>query len=351
MMDYVGVECPVCGKTFTGEDEDIVVCPECGAPHHRECYTAHGECGCAEEHGTENAWDKQRKRETEARQKACPFCGNMNDENAVYCSRCERSISQNVPPYGAGNPYNSGPYGAGQGGPGRPPFGGPPFGTPPGAYGPGGVNPMDPLCGFAPDEDFDGVPAEEMIKVIRANTRYYLNVFNKIKTQGRSRFSFVALLLGSVWLFYRRQFRLGAIFLSIQLGLVIAASLVANFVTGPILNTIYSTLNITPNTQMSEVLMDKLTSEIMQLDGGQIFLFFLPMMIIALGLLMNIFLGIMANRWYFKHCVTVAKRIKTKYSIPSERDAAYRAFGGVSMGFAMGVIMLYMLCNNIPLLF
>ncbi len=339
MKNYIGVECPVCGLPFTEEDDDIVVCPECGAPHHRECYTAHGKCGCDEDHGTEYAWDKQQQREAEARMKTCPFCGNRNDENAVVCSSCGRSMSQNTPP-------GYGPYGAG--GP-RPPFGGP-YGAPPG-YGPGGVNPMDPLCGFPPEEDFGGVPAEEMIKVIRANTRYYLNVFNKIKTQDRSRFSFVALILGSVWLFYRRQFRLGAIFLSIQLALMVASSFVANFVTGPILNNIYTTLHITPNTQMNEVLMNRLTGEIMKLDGGQIFLFFLPVIIMGLNLLLNIFLGIMANRWYFKHCVNVAQRIKMKYSIPSERDAAYRAFGGVSMGFAMGVIMLYMLSNNIPLLF
>ena len=35
MIDYTGIPCPVCHKEFTPED-DIVVCPECGAPYHRE---------------------------------------------------------------------------------------------------------------------------------------------------------------------------------------------------------------------------------------------------------------------------------------------------------------------------
>ena len=43
VMNYQGVCCPVCGKPFQ-EGDDIVVCPECGAPHHRECYKSLGHC-------------------------------------------------------------------------------------------------------------------------------------------------------------------------------------------------------------------------------------------------------------------------------------------------------------------
>ena len=37
MNKYVNVPCAKCGKPFT-EDDDVVVCPDCGAPHHRSCY-------------------------------------------------------------------------------------------------------------------------------------------------------------------------------------------------------------------------------------------------------------------------------------------------------------------------
>lgn len=36
-MEFTEYKCPVCDKQFKKGD-DIVVCPECGAPHHRECY-------------------------------------------------------------------------------------------------------------------------------------------------------------------------------------------------------------------------------------------------------------------------------------------------------------------------
>ena len=42
-MDYRGQHCPICGKEFCDGD-DIVVCPECGTPYHRECYKTAGHC-------------------------------------------------------------------------------------------------------------------------------------------------------------------------------------------------------------------------------------------------------------------------------------------------------------------
>ena len=41
MMDYKGCKCASCHKVLK-EGDDIVICPECGAPYHRECYAAAG---------------------------------------------------------------------------------------------------------------------------------------------------------------------------------------------------------------------------------------------------------------------------------------------------------------------
>lgn len=50
-MKYSDYKCPVCNNQFTEED-DVVVCPECGTPHHRECYIQNGKCFNEEKHGT-----------------------------------------------------------------------------------------------------------------------------------------------------------------------------------------------------------------------------------------------------------------------------------------------------------
>ena len=50
-MDYKGQICPVCNNRFENND-DVVVCPECGTPHHRECYFENGKCANENLHNT-----------------------------------------------------------------------------------------------------------------------------------------------------------------------------------------------------------------------------------------------------------------------------------------------------------
>lgn len=47
--------CPICRTTFR-DDEDIVVCPDCGTPHHRACYMQLKKCGVAEYHADGFVW-------------------------------------------------------------------------------------------------------------------------------------------------------------------------------------------------------------------------------------------------------------------------------------------------------
>lgn len=42
-MKFENQICPVCEKVFT-ENDEVVVCPECGTPHHKDCYFSLGEC-------------------------------------------------------------------------------------------------------------------------------------------------------------------------------------------------------------------------------------------------------------------------------------------------------------------
>lgn len=50
-MDYQNMTCQVCQKEFQKGD-DIVVCPECGTPVHRECWKQLGHCVNEYRHGT-----------------------------------------------------------------------------------------------------------------------------------------------------------------------------------------------------------------------------------------------------------------------------------------------------------
>lgn len=49
MSRFLNKLCPVCEKRFE-ENDDIVVCPECGTPHHRACYAKNNACGVVAHH-------------------------------------------------------------------------------------------------------------------------------------------------------------------------------------------------------------------------------------------------------------------------------------------------------------
>ena len=50
-MRYSGEQCPVCEREFELQS-DIVVCPECGTPHHRKCWEEFGKCKNSQLHAS-----------------------------------------------------------------------------------------------------------------------------------------------------------------------------------------------------------------------------------------------------------------------------------------------------------
>lgn len=59
-MKYVNETCPICKETFSA-DSDVVVCPECGTPHHRACYAKVGHCYNDEKHTEKFIWEAENK--------------------------------------------------------------------------------------------------------------------------------------------------------------------------------------------------------------------------------------------------------------------------------------------------
>ncbi|MCL2087137.1 MAG: hypothetical protein FWH05_06040 [Oscillospiraceae bacterium] len=55
MAQFIGMASPCCNKEFA-ENDDIVVCPECGSPHHRACWFEKGHCANLARHGGGYVW-------------------------------------------------------------------------------------------------------------------------------------------------------------------------------------------------------------------------------------------------------------------------------------------------------
>lgn len=346
-MDYTGKKCPVCSRKFTSDD-DVVVCPKCGAPYHRECYEKEGKCIFADLHRDNEAWhdeteNTESQRETE-KTKQCKFCKHMNSENAVYCEKCGHSFIEYPNMYG--DDENQDPN----------------FGGFPGYMG-GMPLQIDLMSGVKPEEDFDGVTGEEIAKYVKSNTIYYMGIFKRIKDKGKSRFNFAALLFGGGWMLYRKQYLLGTIFTLIMAFLEIASNFVMAFYSASILNGVAEVLK---SQYANGYTFDIFMNELMTRSADQVIVALLPYVMSFLNFAIMIVLGFTANRIYYKHTIKQIKRIKAQQNseemnengeVIESHDAKKKLHaillekGGTNVALAVCLLVCDMLISFVPSLF
>ncbi len=218
MFFYEGYSCPVCGKAFEQSD-DIVACPSCGAPHHRECWKQEGHCHFESKHGTDEQWSRERYVSSQQpvndtanhyannngsapHRQFCPQCGQENAQFAEFCSRCGHELEAQdwtSSPQQDTRSQESGPYNGGY----REYR---PFQAPPTVH------------STVPDgTDLDGIPAGQMSQFVAQNTQYYMPRFLKMAQSGSSvSWNWAAFLWTPYWLWYRKQYLAGTITLLFQ---------------------------------------------------------------------------------------------------------------------------------------
>lgn len=179
MLNYFGSKCPVCGETFK-ENDDIVVCPECGSPHHRDCYKKLNKCANEAKHG-EYEWapDSQipsQKHDTNvfvesSESVKCPNCGTENNKSNKYCSYCGT-------PLGLNNNW------------------------------PGNI--IRDFSKQFESVDYNGVSAAEITEAVGKNSSFYfLNRFKYFTEGHKISPNFFAFLFSYFYLFYRKMYNLG----------------------------------------------------------------------------------------------------------------------------------------------
>lgn len=203
MSGYTGTRCIVCSEKFTAED-DVVVCPECGTPYHRDCYKKEGKCVNTVLHQNGGSWKPSYDTGSdgsEAEAVVCRFCGNTNPPLTLFCRRCgmpsaniqnENDLREQQIFNGININENADAYN-------RNSNGGVPFN-------PFLINFSDPLCGFNPDEDFEGVKMMELGDFVGTNTHYYLPIFKRFKETARAvSWNFSAMLFPELYFSYRKM--------------------------------------------------------------------------------------------------------------------------------------------------
>lgn len=86
MINFIGCTCDVCNEKFTAES-DVVVCPECGTPHHRHCYKELEHCVHEDKHSEGFEW-KAPVQEFHYNDNRCPRCQTQNPKDASFCENC-----------------------------------------------------------------------------------------------------------------------------------------------------------------------------------------------------------------------------------------------------------------------
>lgn len=200
MQSFFGSPCPYCGKKFA-EGDDIVVCPECGTPHHRECYKEHSSCANEAKHEENYEWksslsaaapQKTHREEHSGEISVCPYCGTENSSDTRYCRKCGAPFDGERKSDGV--PHHEEPR----------------------------TIPFEEfqrerfrIFSESFGHSLDGISAKEAAVFVRSNIEYFLPRFAAFAKGAKFDTNFSAFIFSYFYLFYRKMYGLGiAVFIA-----------------------------------------------------------------------------------------------------------------------------------------
>lgn len=285
---YTNEQCPVCNEHFKNDD-DIAVCPYCGTPHHRECYKANSDCANHHKHNDGFKWEPT-------------FVYQEDTQPPAPTS--EETFQSGQP-----NDINQTPFGM-------------PFMA-------------NPLASFPPELE-EGVKTEDVAIFVRQDAIKYIGKFQQIKN-GKKTWNWAAFFFAPYWFFYRKLYKLGAIILAVLL-LLSAISFLPPAVR--FANTVYDYEAKLEELSESIETDAEYQSAMTELSADMRTIFEENSTGIALivfqstaSLAVSIFIGLNANKWYYKHTISQIKKIKSENKNGDYKPLLF-ASGGISFGAA-----------------
>ncbi len=317
MYFYEGYSCPVCGQRFV-ETDDIVVCPQCGLPHHRACWSAEGHCHLQHLHNTNEQWsrDKENNKTNQTEQppthyaneqslpyQICAQCHTRNPEFAEFCQHCGSPLKADdnwaddqpkTTHYSEYQPFRS------------------------------TTNPVDP------NEVIDDIKAADLYAFVGQKAEYYLPRFRRMAKNGKhSSWNWAAFFFGPLWLLYRKMYAYGAIVIILEL-LQAAVSEIA-----------FSAIGFAMTDEMTYAEIYAAVEAALLIPENMYYLL-AGWVLSAVLFIISIALGIYGNRLYFNHCGKTIARLREK--TPDLTSGELSTSGGVSIAVAViGYIAQYFL--------
>ena len=303
MSLYTGLKCKVCDKSFLEED-DIVVCPDCGTPYHRSCYKEKGECINYELHEKNQSYSVNEEKAKKIGDKIiCEKCGMQNKSLSIFCERCgnpitiEKSTADERNVNTEENPFPNMIR----------------------------VDYNDKYCGFDPDEDFDGATTAELADFIGDNNKFFLPIFKLMKERKKKgTFNLSALLCPPAYFAYRKM--TGTAIMSLIVQLILWLPSIVYF-----LGSLISKYNVPDNALVAFISTIDINSPL-----------FMAIYNIGwvLGYVFIFYCASMANHIYYRFAV---KRIKFLKSKNAFNEKNIKRFGRTSNAGLVIMIIAYAL--------
>lgn len=360
-MRYSDYKCDGCGEVFT-ESDDVVVCPECATPQHRECYNKNGGCVNSHLHSENFEWKGEKtvlqpasaetaeKAEEPANDLICPNCHYANPHGSVSCRKCGMKftlfgINLAEKAQEAEEPMDEPPVRTDIEPKMTPPDYPPPF-----TVGKGEDEERESLPTsreeqmnnflsqtiantsgydaaeneenlfkgpFPDDMKIDGIPANTMGAFLAKDSGKYIEKFRRISNGSKLSFNWAAFFLSPYWFFYRKQYKPGIIFMTIQLCINIimtpAATEYLSF---------YESLGTLDSANLTEAAMADLVTQMNTLLAPMAVFF-------GIMLLSKLVAGFIANPLYRKYTVNELQKVAAE---PNRNQKLTRIlkYGGIS---------------------
>ncbi len=228
-MNYNGIDCPGCNQKFN-PDDDVVVCPICGTPHHRNCWNENGGCKNEEKHAEGFVWQMINTPENFAAQnrvnsfKTCPRCGEKNAQYEPICTRCGERLKANSQtihdkiPFGDNSPFDET----------QPQFGNYDVPPNPNNFSPyQNVYAADARTIYGADTTIDNISVTEVAEYVQKNSNKYIGKFLDMQEKKtKISWNWSAGIFSAFWCFYRKMTGCGLALVAILLSCYMISSVV-----------------------------------------------------------------------------------------------------------------------------
>ena len=181
MSRYDNIECPVCKRLFEDGD-DIVVCPECGTPHHRECYNSIGHCVNRNLHKAGYSFDDDESSKGDS------------DDIVRVAKKILQNSGENTEEKAAVPPVNV------------------------------QITPDYGVMYINDPDTIDGESVSDVAAAVRSNVPRFIRAFKKLEGKKKFTWNWSAFFFGSFYFFYRKIYRQAIMFISLGVTLLLASN-------------------------------------------------------------------------------------------------------------------------------